>query len=107
MRPSNAVRTVWDAEAIDTSHLGFRPSRKLLPSTPVWGSFGESRVKAGAVPLGVQVEVVNVRTEIDIYASSNVIRGIPVIVTPLGLSVNPAFDIIHVALLGFGRNARR
>src|SRR5215468_3337493 len=24
MRPSNAVRTVWDAEAIDTSHLGFR-----------------------------------------------------------------------------------
>ena len=25
MRPSNAVRTVWDAEAIDTSHLGFRP----------------------------------------------------------------------------------
>jgi len=25
MRPSNAVRTVWDAEATDTSHLGFRP----------------------------------------------------------------------------------
>src|SRR6516162_1203832 len=73
MRPSNAVRTVWDAEAIDTSHISFRPSRKLLPSTPVWGSFGESRVKAGAVPLGVQVEVVNVRTEIDICASSNVI----------------------------------
>ena len=46
MRPSNAVRTVWDAEAIDTSHLGLRPSRKLLPSTPVRGSFGESRIKA-------------------------------------------------------------
>ena len=24
MRPSNAVRTVWNAGAIDTSHLGFR-----------------------------------------------------------------------------------
>src|SRR5215472_9043479 len=46
MRPSNAVRTVWDAEAVDTSHLGFRPSRKLLPSTPVRGSFGESRLKS-------------------------------------------------------------
>ena len=29
MRPSNAVRTVWDAEAIDTSHLGFRPIQKI------------------------------------------------------------------------------
>ena len=29
MRPSNAVRTVWDAEAIDTSHLAVQ-SRKLL-----------------------------------------------------------------------------
>src|SRR5262245_48469894 len=27
--PSNAVRTVWDAEAIDTSHLGFRPIQKI------------------------------------------------------------------------------
>ena len=30
MRPSNAVRTVWDAEAIDTSHLGFRPIQKIV-----------------------------------------------------------------------------
>jgi arylsulfatase A-like enzyme len=45
MRPSNAVRTVWDAEAIDTSQLGFGQSRKLLPSTPVRGSFRESRMK--------------------------------------------------------------
>jgi hypothetical protein len=44
MRPSNAVRTVWDAEAIDTSHLASGQSRKLLPSTPVRGSFGESRL---------------------------------------------------------------
>jgi len=29
MRPSNAVRTVWNAEAIDTSHLGFRPIQKI------------------------------------------------------------------------------
>jgi hypothetical protein len=29
MRPSNAVRTVCDAEAIDTSHLGFRPIQKI------------------------------------------------------------------------------
>jgi hypothetical protein len=29
MRPSNAVRTVWDAEAIDISHLGFRPIQKI------------------------------------------------------------------------------
>ena len=29
MRPSNAVRTVWDAEAIDTSHLDFRPIQKI------------------------------------------------------------------------------
>ena len=29
MRPYNAVRTVWDAEAIDTSHLGFRPIQKI------------------------------------------------------------------------------
>jgi len=29
MRPSHAVRTVWDAEAIDTSHLGFRPIQKI------------------------------------------------------------------------------
>jgi len=29
MRPSNAVRTVWDAEAIDTSHIGFRPIQKI------------------------------------------------------------------------------
>jgi hypothetical protein len=49
MRLSNAVRTVWDAEAIDTSHLGFRPIQKLLPSTPVQGSFGESRLRDTAV----------------------------------------------------------
>src|SRR6516225_3692604 len=29
MRPSNAVRTVWNAGAIDTSHLGFRPIQKI------------------------------------------------------------------------------
>ena len=29
MRPSNAVRTVWDAGAIDTSYLGFRPIQKI------------------------------------------------------------------------------
>jgi hypothetical protein len=29
MRPFNAVRTVWDAEAIDTSQLGFRPMQKI------------------------------------------------------------------------------
>jgi hypothetical protein len=29
MRPSNAVRTIWNAEAIDTSHLGFRPIQKI------------------------------------------------------------------------------
>jgi len=29
MRPSNAVRTVWDAKAIDTSHLGFRSIQKI------------------------------------------------------------------------------
>src|SRR5215471_9295163 len=29
MRPSNAVRTFWDAEAIDTSHLDFRPIQKI------------------------------------------------------------------------------
>ena len=29
MRPSNAVRTVWDAEAIDTSHIGFRLIQKI------------------------------------------------------------------------------
>src|SRR5262249_4815859 len=29
MRPSNAARTVWDAEAIDSSHLGFRPIQKI------------------------------------------------------------------------------
>jgi hypothetical protein len=29
MSPSNAVRTVWDAEAIDTSHLGFWPIQKI------------------------------------------------------------------------------
>lgn len=29
MRPSNAVWTVWDAEVIDTSHLGFRPIHKI------------------------------------------------------------------------------
>src|SRR5262249_31140416 len=26
MRPSNAVRTVWNAGAVDTLHLGFRPN---------------------------------------------------------------------------------
>ena len=29
MKPSNAVRTVWHAEAIDTSHLGFRSIQKI------------------------------------------------------------------------------
>jgi hypothetical protein len=29
MRPSNAVRTVWDAEAIGTSHPGFGPIQKI------------------------------------------------------------------------------
>src|SRR5262249_43475577 len=29
MRPSNAVRTVWNAGAIDTLHLGFRPIQKI------------------------------------------------------------------------------
>ncbi len=29
MRPSNAVRTVWNAGAIDTSHLRFRPIQKI------------------------------------------------------------------------------
>ena len=29
MRPSNAVRTVWNAGTIDTSHLGFRPIQKI------------------------------------------------------------------------------
>jgi hypothetical protein len=29
MRPSNTVRTVWNAVAIDTSHLGFRPIQKI------------------------------------------------------------------------------
>jgi len=28
-RPTNAVRTVWDAEAIDTSHIGFRLIQKI------------------------------------------------------------------------------
>jgi len=41
MRPSNAVRTVWDAEAIDTSHLGFRPIQKIATvqasSGFIWG----------------------------------------------------------------------
>src|SRR5262249_58578496 len=38
---SNAVRTVWDAEAIDTSHLGFRPIQKIATihasSGFIWG----------------------------------------------------------------------
>jgi hypothetical protein len=29
MRPSNAVRAGWDAEAIDTSYIGFRPTQKI------------------------------------------------------------------------------
>jgi hypothetical protein len=29
MRPSNAVRTVRDAETIDTPHLGFRSIQKI------------------------------------------------------------------------------
>src|SRR5262245_51293255 len=29
MIPSNAVRTVWDAGAVDTLHLGFRPIQKI------------------------------------------------------------------------------
>jgi len=29
MRPSNAVRTVWNAGAVDTLHLGFRPIQKI------------------------------------------------------------------------------
>ena len=41
MRPSNAVRTVWDAEAIDTSHLDFRPIQKIATihasSGFIWG----------------------------------------------------------------------
>ena len=28
-QPANAVRTVWNAGAIDTSHLGFRPIQKI------------------------------------------------------------------------------
>src|SRR5262249_16450475 len=43
MRPSNAVRTVWDAEAIDISHLGFRPIQKIATIHASSGSFGESR----------------------------------------------------------------
>jgi len=31
--------------AIDISHLGFRPIQKMLPSTPVRGSFGEPRLR--------------------------------------------------------------
>jgi hypothetical protein len=37
MRPSNAVRTVWNAGAIDTSHLGFRPIQKIAT---IHASFG-------------------------------------------------------------------
>src|SRR5262249_53685524 len=44
MRPSNAVRTVCDAEAIDTSHLGFRPIQKIAT---IHTSF---RVHSGNVP---------------------------------------------------------
>jgi hypothetical protein len=29
MRPLNAVPTLWDPEAIDTSHLGFRLIQKI------------------------------------------------------------------------------
>jgi len=29
MRPSNAVRTVWNGGAIGTSHPGFRPIQKI------------------------------------------------------------------------------
>src|SRR5262249_12973522 len=49
MRPSNAVRTVWDAEAIDTSHLGFRPIQKIATIHARQDSFGESRLRDTAV----------------------------------------------------------
>jgi hypothetical protein len=37
MRPTNAVRTVWDAEAIDTPHIGFRPNQKIATIHPSSG----------------------------------------------------------------------
>src|SRR5262249_48079722 len=41
MRPSNAVRTVWSAGVIDTSHLGFQPVQKTptihVSSGFIWG----------------------------------------------------------------------
>jgi hypothetical protein len=42
----SAASEGWgDAGAIETSHLASGQSRKSLPSTPVRGSFGESRFK--------------------------------------------------------------
>jgi hypothetical protein len=47
MRPSNAVRTVWDAEAIDTSHLGFRPIQKIATIHASSGFIRGIPIKAG------------------------------------------------------------
>jgi len=41
MRPSHTVRTVWDAEAIDTSQLGFRPIQKIATIHARQDSSGE------------------------------------------------------------------
>src|SRR5262249_30063106 len=69
MRPSNAVRTVWNAGAVDTLHLGFRPnpenryhprqfgvhsgnpdSREQCQRNPI-AVFGSARGVAGGVAL--------------------------------------------------------
>ena len=62
MRPSNAVRTVWNAGAIDTSHLGFRPIQKIATI----------HVSSGFIR-GIPIQ--NTPT---IHVSSGFIWGIPV-----------------------------
>jgi hypothetical protein len=58
MRLSNAVRTVWDAEAIDTSHLGFRSIQKIAT---IHASSGFIR--------GIQIErIIAMKYPIDDYS---------------------------------------
>jgi hypothetical protein len=45
MRLSNAVQTVWDAEAIDTSHLGFPPIQKIATIHASSGLIREIAIK--------------------------------------------------------------
>jgi len=74
------VRTVWDADAIDTSYIGFRPIQKIATIHASSGFIRGIRTKAGAGLPGLIV----------------VVRRRPVLVAPssqrcsqVGLSLAP------------------